>query len=70
METLTAQDLGRVADLVEQYADLGLGATDASVVVLADRHGQRRIATLDCRHFSVVRPATGGSFELIPWLTA
>lgn len=66
METLTSDDLRRTAELVEQYTDLGLGATDASVVALAERHGQDRIATLDRRHFTVVRSAAGASFELVP----
>ncbi len=47
METLTPEGLRRVADLVDQYLDLGLGATDASVVALAEKHGQSRIGTLE-----------------------
>ncbi len=66
METLRLEDLRRTADLVDRYADLGLGATDASVVALAERHGQSRIATLDRRHFSVVRSVSGASFKLVP----
>ncbi len=66
METLTAAELVAVSDLIDRYSDLGLGATDASVVVLAARHEIRRIATLDRRHFSVVRTMAGESFELVP----
>ena len=66
METLTGAELLAVSDLIDRYADLGLGAADASVVVLAGRHGSRRIATLDRRHFTVVRTMTGESFELVP----
>ena len=47
-------------------ADLPLGGADASLVVLAERRSVRRIATLDQRHFSVVRPADGSAFELLP----
>jgi predicted nucleic acid-binding protein len=36
---LTASDLERSADLVEQYSDLPLGATDACLVALAERLG-------------------------------
>ncbi len=53
---LTDADLSRMADLVERYADLGLGGTDASVVALAERHGIERVATFDRRHFTVVVP--------------
>jgi len=66
MEALTAAELVAVSDLIDRYSDLGLGATDASVVVLAARHEIRRIATLDRRHFSVVRTMAGKSFELVP----
>ncbi len=66
MEVMTADDLRRVAELVERYVDLGLGATDASVVALAERHGQDRIATLDRRYFTVVRGKSGQAFKLIP----
>ncbi len=66
IETLTTEDLARVADLVEQYLDLPLGGTDASVVAVAERFGESRVATLDRRHFSVVRPAHVTSFDIVP----
>ncbi len=66
MEILTGDDLYRVADLVETYVDLPLGGTDASVIAIAERHSERVIATLDHRHFSVVRPRHIDGFELVP----
>lgn len=66
VEALRAQDWQHIAELVERYADLPLGGTDASLVALAERHSLRRIATLDRRHFSVVRTAAGSAFELLP----
>jgi hypothetical protein len=36
VEVPTTEDLGRAAELVEKYADLPLGGTDASVVALAE----------------------------------
>ena len=56
----------RIGDLVRTYRDLPLGATDASVAVLAERMGTTRILTLDRRHFSVVRNSRGEAFELHP----
>jgi hypothetical protein len=51
----------------ERYADIGLGLADASLVVLAERLDAIEIATLDQRHFRVVRPlAGGGAFRLLP----
>lgn len=64
----TMADYGRMADLVEQYADLPLGAADASVVAIAERLGVTRIATVDRRDFGIVRPRHVGGFELVPAL--
>ncbi len=66
VETLGLGDWRRVAALVEQYGDLRLGGTDASVVAIAERLGVDRMATLNHRHFSVVRPAHCESFEIVP----
>lgn len=63
---LTAADLARASDLVERYADLPLGGADASVVALAERLGVTEIATLDLRHFRVVRPTHIDAFKLLP----
>ena len=66
VEALTTPDWTRIGELVERYADLGLGVTDASVIALAEHHGVPEIATLDRRHFYVVRPAHRDAFELLP----
>lgn len=66
VEPVGEDDWGRIAELVEQYADLGLGGVDASVVALAERLGERRVATLDRRDFSVVKPLHAESFEIVP----
>lgn len=63
---LTVADLARMAELVERYADLGLGGTDASLVALAERLGVMQVATFDRRHFTVVRPAHVPAFTLLP----
>jgi hypothetical protein len=66
VEPITAPDARRIADLIETYADLGLSGTDASLIVVAERLNLGTIATLDRRHFSVVRPSHMAAFELIP----
>lgn len=66
VEELHPADYSRIRDLCQQYDDLGLGFVDASVVAVAERLHEPRVATLDHRHFSVVRPAAGGAFELLP----
>jgi hypothetical protein len=59
-------DWVRVAELGWRYRDLPLGTVDASVVAVAERLKITQIATLDHRHFSVVRPAHVEAFELLP----
>ncbi len=66
VEPPTAADLERCRTLQDEYADLGLGVVDASVIALAERYGERKVATLDHRHFSVVRPRHVPAFELRP----
>jgi len=63
---LTPADYTRMADLVEQYADLPLGTSDAAVIALADRLDVDGVATLDHRHFTVVRPRHVRAFTLLP----
>ena len=63
---LEQSDYDRMADLVESYADLPLGTSDAAVIALAERLGITEIATLDRRHFTVVRPRHGASLTLFP----
>lgn len=66
IEPPTHAEWGRMADLVAEYADLGLGGADASIVALAERLSATTIITLDRRHFSVVRPNHCEAFELLP----
>nr|WP_322761411.1 PIN domain-containing protein [Frankia sp. Cr2] len=63
---LNTTDLDRMADLVDRYADFPLGGADASVIALAERLGVTEIATLDRRHFGVVRPKHVEAFTLLP----
>ena len=63
---LTSADLTRMAELVRTYASFPLGATDASVVAIAERLGVQEIATFDRRHFSAIVRSGGGHFTLLP----
>lgn len=64
--SLGRADWERIRELVTAYASLPLGGTDASVIALAERHGAIRVATLDRRHFTVVRPRHTQALELLP----
>ena len=66
VEPITGADLARCRELQTRYSDLTLGVVDASVVALAERLAEPKIATLDQRHFRAVRPAHVASFELLP----
>ena len=66
LELSTASDRERMVVLAETYADLPLGTVDASIVATAERLGEASVATLDRRHFTVVRPAHVEAFTLLP----
>jgi predicted nucleic acid-binding protein len=63
---LVPADLTRMAELVRHYANFPLGAVDASVLAVAERFGTGRVATLDRRHFSSLRPAHVDALTLLP----
>jgi uncharacterized protein len=62
----TPADLARCRQLQATYHDLGLGVVDASVIALSERLTEPRVATLDRRHFTVVRPRHVPSLEILP----
>lgn len=66
VENVSASDWVRVAELVWTYRDLPLGTVDASLVAAAERLGIIEVATLDRRHFGVVRPRHAPALELLP----
>jgi uncharacterized protein len=65
-EAPTTTDLVRCRELQARYADLALGVVDASVIALAERLGEAKLATLDRRHFSLIRPSHTGALRLLP----
>ena len=66
VECLTRDELQTARALVDRYRDLRIGLADASLVVLANRYGSRRIVTFDQRAFRTITPIGGGSFTLLP----
>jgi len=53
-------------EVIEQYRDLKVGLTDASIVVLADRYSAYTVLTLDERHFRAFRPSPRRRFRILP----
>jgi uncharacterized protein len=66
VEPPTSADLSRCRELQARYADLTIGIVDASVVALAERLGEPKVATLDQRHFRTMRPSHVEALELRP----
>jgi len=56
----------RIAELVWRYREAKLGTVGASAVAAAERLSITAVATLDRRHFGMVRPAHTQAFELLP----
>lgn len=59
-------DLKKIVSVIERYSDQAIGVADVSNVVLAERYQTTTIATLDRRHFDVLRPLDGGHFIVLP----
>jgi len=63
---LIPEDYRRSADLVRTYGTLPLGTTDATVIAVCERLDLAEVASLDRRHFSVVRPRHVPALTLLP----
>lgn len=63
---LDAAGYQRAAELEAAYDDLGLGLVDAAVISTCELLGETKVATLDRRHFSVVRPRHCQALMLLP----
>lgn len=59
-------DVEHAAAVMRRYADLEIGIADASIVVLAARHGATDVLTFDQRHFRAIRGPGGRPFRLLP----
>jgi predicted nucleic acid-binding protein len=59
-------DYARAAEVMNRYADLNVGFVDAAVLAIVERLNEPKLATLDRRHFSVLRPRHVDALELVP----
>jgi predicted nucleic acid-binding protein len=66
LESATTADLTRCRDLQTQHDDQSLGVVDASVLALLERLGEDKLATLDHRHFALLRPSHVEALRLLP----
>jgi uncharacterized protein len=66
LEAFEPTDIAAAERLIGRHADLAVGLTDASIVVLANRYGVRDLLTLDERHFRTLPGPRGRPFRLLP----
>jgi predicted nucleic acid-binding protein len=59
-------DVEAARTVMKTYADLRVGLADASIVVLADKHGTVDLLSFDRRHFRTMRGPGGRPFRLLP----
>ena len=65
-ECAQPERLSAAVSLMEKYADTPMDFADATLVLLAEEIGTRRILTLDRRGFGVFRTRNGKRFEVVP----
>ena len=66
VESLLAADYRRIGQLMALYSNLRVGFVDAAVLAIVERLNEPKLATLDHRHFSVMRPHHVPALELLP----
>ncbi len=66
MFPLEGDHLVAAAQLQVRFADQPLGFVDASVAITCEALGEDKVATLDRRHFGVVRIRGNDSLRMVP----
>jgi predicted nucleic acid-binding protein len=66
VEELRGDDYSRVSEILRDYADLHVGFVDAAILAVVERLGERKLATLDHKHFGAMRPRHVEALELLP----
>lgn len=60
------EDYRRIRELCERYADSDVGFVDAAVLAIVERLNEPKLATLDHRHFGMMRPRHVDALRLLP----
>ena len=66
IEELQRGDYKRIRGLCDTYADSDIGFVDAAVLAVVERLNEPKLATLDFRHFRLLRPRHVDALELLP----
>ena len=66
IEDVATADYSRVRTLCDRYADSDIGFVDAAVLAMVERLDEPKLATLDHRHFGMLRPRHVDALLLLP----
>ena len=66
VEELKPEDYRRIRELCARYDDADVGLVDAAVLAVAERLNEPKLATLDHRHFRLLRPRHVDALRLLP----
>lgn len=66
VEELLPDDYTRVRSICDRYADADIGFVDAAVMAIVERLDESKLATLDLRHFGMLRPRHVDHLVLLP----
>ena len=66
VEDIAVSDYPRIRSLCDRYADSDIGFVDAAVMAVVERLDEPKLATLDHRHFGMLRPRHREAIELLP----
>lgn len=66
VEDLASQDYRRIREICDRYADADVGFVDAAVLAIVERLNEPKLATLDRRHFGLLRPRHVDGLILLP----
>jgi predicted nucleic acid-binding protein len=66
VENLLPADYRRVREICDRYADADIGFVDAAVLAVVERLDEPKLASLDHRHFGLLRPRHCDALALLP----
>ncbi|MHB1838116.1 MAG: type II toxin-antitoxin system VapC family toxin [Solirubrobacteraceae bacterium] len=66
IEDLRPGDYRRVREICDRYADADVGFVDAAVLAVVERLDEQKLASLDHRHFGLLRPRHCDALVLLP----
>ena len=65
-ENAQEADYQRIRELCDRYASSDIGFVDAAILAIVERLHEPKLATLDHRHFTVLRPRHVAHLQLLP----